>query len=53
MSSTSAISIRVRNVSKPRDATRPATIGTPSDYAAYYCVRAHKQRVVMHSPPSG
>ena len=36
-----------------RDATRPATIGTPSDHAAYYCVRAYKQRVVMHSPPPG
>ncbi len=36
-----------------RDAgARPST-GTPSDHAAYYCVRAYKQRVVMHSPPPG
>ena len=34
-----------------RDATRPATIGTPSDHAAFYCVRAYDQRAVMLSPP--
>jgi len=36
-----------------RDATRPATIGTPSDHAAFYCVRAYDQRVIMPSPPPG
>jgi hypothetical protein len=35
------------------DATRPAVIGTPSDHAAFYCVRAYDQRVVMPSPPPG
>jgi hypothetical protein len=35
------------------DATRPAVIGTPSDHAAFYCVRAYDQRVVMPAPPPG
>jgi len=36
-----------------RDATRPAVVGSPSDHAAFHCVRAFDQKVVMPSPPPG
>jgi hypothetical protein len=35
------------------DAARPAIIGTPSEHAAFYCVRAYDQRVITPSPPPG
>jgi hypothetical protein len=36
-----------------RDVTRPAVIGMPTDHAAFYCVRAFDQKVVMPPPPPG
>jgi len=36
-----------------RDVTRPAVIGSPADHAAFYCVRAFDQKVIMPSPPKG